>query len=170
MDLDPVSVQYNINVVVGFKRSTIVHWQLVVINSTAHPQDLFTAIFVLFYGSWLSQTQRNIHLCVLTHYGSLWGQRNRRYDLILLYTVFLFSCPSTIKTRRKAHTCVPVGKAWHANMWHGFYVQCNRDVHLEKGQVIKQCCCLSLHEMEQEHITQWVWLNLLWLLDYLPVF
>lgn len=48
MDLDPVSVQYNINVVVGFKRSTIVHWQLVVINSTAHPQDLFTAISVLF--------------------------------------------------------------------------------------------------------------------------
>lgn len=54
--------------------STNIHSQLVIITSSAHPQSLFTAIFVHFYGSQLSLTHKSIQFRVLLHYCSLWSE------------------------------------------------------------------------------------------------
>ena len=120
--------------------STDIHSQLVIITSSAHPQSLFTAIFVHFYGSQLSLRHKSIQFRVLLHYCSLWSElegsgakKNRRYDLIL----FCAMCfPSAVRPSLKvALEPTPVCR-WAT---HG-------------TPTVTRHLPLELHELKQDHI------------------
>lgn len=111
--------------------------------------------------------------------------KHRRYDLIP--SMFPSAVRSlAIKTRSEAHTCVPVGKAWHANCNMTFAFGATKMSILRRGRWLNLCAAVLLlvapwtgtrtHTYIHNTITytdtdtQWVWLILLWLCGYLPVF